>query len=161
MPHVIHAAFSLASSVLFFVVALLLVVADHELEPMSRSLLAAPHSMCELRMLLCKTAITIADIVLRPVPHVQVTVYATACILMLWYQIRWVRRAIAGSWCCAPRRAPTGSHKPPPGHGPAYSVFVYVCVRTCVTNAHHAHGRHSAPGQHPMLLLCLHLCSRL
>lgn len=89
-PHVIHAAFSIASSVLFFFVALLLVIADHELEPMSRSLLAAPHSMCELRMLLCKTAITVADILLKPLPRIQVPVYASACILMLWYQIRWV-----------------------------------------------------------------------
>ena len=90
MPHVVHAAFSLASSILFFVVALLLVVADHELEPMSHSLLAAPHSMCELRMLLCKTVITVADILLRPAPHYQVVVYAAACVLMLWYQLRWV-----------------------------------------------------------------------
>ncbi len=99
MPHLIHAAFSLVSSVLFFVVALLLVVADHELEPMSRSLLAAPHSMCELRMLLCKTVITAADILLRPAPHYQVTVYACACVLMLWYQLRWVsgRRVARGA----------------------------------------------------------------
>jgi hypothetical protein len=92
MPHIIHAVFSLVSSVLFFVVALLLVIADHELEPMSRSLLAAPHSMTEIRMLLCKTAITFADILLRPAPHYQVTLYAVACVLMLWYQLRWVRR---------------------------------------------------------------------
>lgn len=91
MPHVIHAAFSLVSSVLFFVVALLLVVADHELQPMSRSLLAAPHSMTELRMLLCKTVITVADILLRPAPHTQVTIYFLACLLMLWFQLRWVR----------------------------------------------------------------------
>jgi predicted secreted protein len=90
MPHLIHAIFSLVSSVLFFVVALLLVVADHELEPMSRSLLAAPHSMAELRMLLCKTVITCADILLRPAPHIQVAVYAACCVLMLWYQLRWV-----------------------------------------------------------------------
>ena len=90
MPHVVHAVFSLISSCLFFVVALLLVVADHELEPMSRSLLAAPHSMTELRMLLCKTAITVADILLRPAPHIQVVVYAASCTLMFWYQIRWV-----------------------------------------------------------------------
>lgn len=84
-----HAVFSLVSSVLFFVVALLLVIADHELEPMSRSLLAAPHSMCELRMLLCKTVITVADILLRPLPHYQVALYAASCALMLWYQLRW------------------------------------------------------------------------
>jgi hypothetical protein len=98
MPHVVHAAFSLTSSVLFFSVALLLVVADHELQPMSRSLLAAPHSMAELRMLLCKTVITVADIVLRPAPLIQVAVYASSCVLMLWYQLRWVSHPGAGAW---------------------------------------------------------------
>lgn len=48
------------------------VIADHELEPMSRSLLAAPHSMCELRSLLCKTLISCADLLFKPNPHAQV-----------------------------------------------------------------------------------------
>jgi hypothetical protein len=72
MPHLIHAAFSATCSVLFFAVALLLVIADHDLEPRSHSWLAAPHSMCELRALLCKTVITLADIMLRQYPRVQV-----------------------------------------------------------------------------------------
>jgi hypothetical protein len=96
MPHAIHAGFSLVSSVLFFVVALLLVVADHELEPLSHSLLAAPHSMTELRMLLAKTVITVADILLRPAPHIQVSLYAAACLLMLWFQLRWVSAPVPG-----------------------------------------------------------------
>jgi len=150
---VIHAAFSLVSSVLFFVVALLLVVADHELEPMSRSLLAAPHSMTELRMLLCKTVITASDILLRPAPHYQVTLYAGSCVLMLWYQIRWVcrlfRRAAAGcfgwlhrapgdAWWVAVRKANTSPSTPdktracndnlqPPGSSPECLDQLFAC----------------------------------
>lgn len=91
MPHLVHGVFSILCCVLFFVVALLLVIADHELEPMSHSLLAAPQSMCEIRMLLLKTVITFADIMLRPLPHYQVVVYSVTCALMLYYQLRWVR----------------------------------------------------------------------
>lgn len=72
MPHLVHSCFSAICAVMFFVVAALLVVADHELEPMSTSLLAAPHSMCELRVLLCKTAITLVDILLVQYPKIQV-----------------------------------------------------------------------------------------
>lgn len=67
------------------------VLGDHELEPMSKSLLAAPHSMCELRALLCKTVITIADILLKPLPHVQVVLYTIACGLLFYYHARMVR----------------------------------------------------------------------
>jgi hypothetical protein len=157
MPHLIHAAVSLTSGVVFFVVAVLLVsssdwrsfcrmpyhprkclrfrfgtaplelvesehirprhhhdevmrqrasraaapvhcadvlhvqvLGDHELEPMSRSLLAAPHSMCELRSLLCKTIITIADILLKPLPHVQTVLYTISCGLIFYYHARMV-----------------------------------------------------------------------
>ena len=52
--------------------AALQVIADHELEPMSKSLLAAPHSMCEIKALLAKTAITFVDILGVQYPHMQV-----------------------------------------------------------------------------------------
>ncbi|WIA28374.1 hypothetical protein OEZ86_010920 [Tetradesmus obliquus] len=90
LPHLIHVAFSITSGVVFFTVALLLVLGDHELEPMSKSLLAAPHSMCELRALLCKTLITIADIIFKPAPHIQVVMYCIACGLLFYYHARMV-----------------------------------------------------------------------
>eukprot|EP00882_Tetradesmus_deserticola_P006573 GHRQ01006917.1.p1 GENE.GHRQ01006917.1~~GHRQ01006917.1.p1 ORF type:complete len:1485 (+),score=562.58 GHRQ01006917.1:723-5177(+) len=90
LPHLIHVVFSITSAVVFFTVALLLVLGDHELEPMSKSLLAAPHSMCELRALLCKTVITVADIILKPVPHLQVVLYCVACGLLFYYHARMV-----------------------------------------------------------------------
>jgi hypothetical protein len=58
---------------------------------MSKSLLAAPHSMCELRALLCKTAITIADIIFKPMPYLQVVTYCIACGLLFYYHARMVR----------------------------------------------------------------------
>lgn len=57
---------------------------------MSKSLLAAPHSMCELRALLCKTLITIADIIFKPAPHIQVVMYCIACGLLFYYHARMV-----------------------------------------------------------------------
>jgi hypothetical protein len=70
------------------------VLGDHELEPMSRSLLAAPHSMCELRALLCKTVITVADILLKPLPYLQTVLYAISCGLIFYYHARMVGRAL-------------------------------------------------------------------
>jgi hypothetical protein len=75
------------------------VLGDHELEPMSKSLLAAPHSMCELRAVLCKTIITIADIILKPMPNLQVVLYCIACGLLFYYHARMVSsstRCMAG-----------------------------------------------------------------
>jgi hypothetical protein len=70
------------------------VLGDHELEPMSKSLLAAPHSMCELRALLCKTMITIADIIFKPVPHLQVVMYCIACGLLFYCHARMVSHSM-------------------------------------------------------------------
>jgi hypothetical protein len=39
---------------------------------MSRSLLASPHSICEIKALLAKTAITFADILGVQMPQLQV-----------------------------------------------------------------------------------------
>ena len=63
---------------------------DHELEPMTKSLLAAPHSMCELRALLCKTVISFADILFKPLPHFQTVLYCLACGLIFYYHARMV-----------------------------------------------------------------------
>lgn len=60
---------------------------------MSKSLLAAPHSMCELRSLLCKTVITVADILLKPLPRVQTVLYVISCGLLFYYHARMVGTA--------------------------------------------------------------------
>jgi hypothetical protein len=66
------------------------VLGDHELEPMSKSWLGAPHSMCELRSLLCKTLITVADILFKPLPRMQTVMYIFACGLLFYYHARMV-----------------------------------------------------------------------
>lgn len=49
-PQLIHAIMSVVASLTFAVVSFLLVMADHELEPMAKGLLAAPQSMSELKV---------------------------------------------------------------------------------------------------------------
>lgn len=80
------------------------VLGDHELEPMSRSLLAAPHSMCELRSLLCKTVITVADILFKPLPHVQTVLYCLSCGLIFYFHARFV--SVVLRVLCGTRPAP-------------------------------------------------------
>ena len=85
-------------------------MADHELEPMTKSVLAAPHSMCELRAILLKTVITVADILLVQFPRVQAAIYVAACWLILFYSLDMVGGCRAGlgwaglaSACCPAR----------------------------------------------------------
>ena len=70
-------------------------MADHELEPMSKSVLAAPQSLCELRCILCKTAITMADILLIQYPRVQVVIYVVCCWLIFFYSVDMVSAGTA------------------------------------------------------------------
>lgn len=71
------------------------VTADHELEPMSRSLLAAPHSMCELKAQLAKTVITVVDVLLWDYPRVQGVVFMMCCVSTFYFHIKQV-----GGWHC-------------------------------------------------------------
>eukprot|EP00198_Chlamydomonas_reinhardtii_P011170 XP_001700507.1 predicted protein [Chlamydomonas reinhardtii] len=64
------------------------VTADHELEPMSRSLLAAPHSMCELKAQLAKTVITVVDVLLWDYPRVQGVVFMMCCVSTFYFHIK-------------------------------------------------------------------------
>lgn len=69
-------------------VTFLLVMADHELDPMGKSLLAVPHSMTELKALAVKTVITTADILLSTSPKIQAPIFAiTTCLNIWWYWI--------------------------------------------------------------------------
>ncbi|PNW87648.1 hypothetical protein CHLRE_02g142166v5 [Chlamydomonas reinhardtii] len=88
MPHLVHLIVAVLSSITFAVAALLLVTADHELEPMSRSLLAAPHSMCELKAQLAKTVITVVDVLLWDYPRVQGVVFMMCCVSTFYFHIK-------------------------------------------------------------------------
>ncbi|GIL79405.1 hypothetical protein Vretimale_18290 [Volvox reticuliferus] len=88
MPHLVHSIFSILSCLIFAVAALLLVIADHELQPMSRSLLAAPHSMTELKAQLAKTVITVVDVLLWDFPRVQGVVFALCTGATLYFHLK-------------------------------------------------------------------------
>ncbi len=65
-------------------------IADHELDPMSKSLLAAPHSMTELKAQLAKTVITVVDILLWGFPRVQGVVFLLCTAAILYYHVKQV-----------------------------------------------------------------------
>ena len=67
--------------------AVMQAVAEHELNPLDRALLSCPHSMCELRVIVLKTIITAADILLFQYPRLQGVIYAVCCLLILHYSI--------------------------------------------------------------------------
>ena len=96
MPMVIHAAIALFASTLFASVALLLVMADHELKPLSTSLLAAPHSMTELRSIMVKTIITVVDILMMPWGKAQAVIFAACTSLNFYWHISQVGQASVG-----------------------------------------------------------------
>jgi len=89
-PHLIHASIALLSGLTFAACALLLAMADHELEPMCRSLLGAPHSMTELATMALKTVITVADITLRWHPRLQTALFLISTTIILYLHIRQV-----------------------------------------------------------------------
>ena len=117
---------SIVSSAAFFVFALLVVVADSESNPLSRSLLAAPSSDAELRMLLLKTCITMADILLRARAKWQAPVYACCCCLMLWVQLR--RAPHLTPWINALRAGLLGD-----GFGNGAHRLLHVTLASCIS----------------------------
>lgn len=95
-PHLIHIIIAAVSSVTFAVVAMLLFTAEHELEPMTRNLLASPHSMCELRVMGAKTIIVCADILLWNYPKIQGVAFVLCCYAMTFWSLRMVPQYV--SW---------------------------------------------------------------
>lgn len=91
MPYGIHASFALVSCFVFAVCAMLLTMADHELEPMCKSLLGASNSMTELATMALKTVITVSDITLRATPRFQCVLFVISTFLIVYLHIRQVR----------------------------------------------------------------------
>lgn len=73
-------------------------IADHELDPMSKSLLAAPHSMTELKAQLAKTVITVVDVLLWGFPRVQGVVFLLCTAATLYFHVKQAgsRAAVGG-----------------------------------------------------------------
>ena len=70
-------------------------LAEHDLDPLSRGLLAMPHSMCEMRSVALKTVISVTRIVLRPYPKLQGVILIVAFGLLFWYNLRLVCHPLA------------------------------------------------------------------
>lgn len=107
MPYAIHAAFALVSCIVFAVCAMLLTMADHELEPMCHNLLGASHSLTELATMGLKTVITVADISLIAYPRVQTILFLGSTFIILYLHIRQARGCVAAwasgdNWRCWP-----------------------------------------------------------
>jgi hypothetical protein len=85
MPLMIHVIIALVSSAVFACVALLLVMADHELKPLSTSLLAAPHSMTELKSICVKTIISAVDVLMTPWIKAQAVIFLIVTVLNVWW----------------------------------------------------------------------------
>lgn len=113
MPMLIHVIIALVSSVVFACVALLLVMADHELKPLSDSLLAAPHSMTELKSTCVKTIITAVDVLMTPWIHAQAVIFLIVCLLNVWWHMAQLPYYTAWMNCfrCA-----------------LYSVHAWICI---------------------------------
>eukprot|EP00955_Chlamydomonas_euryale_P107627 365785-Chlamydomonas_euryale.AAC.1 len=86
-PLLIHVVVALVSTVLFVFVNLLLVMADHDLRPLSTSLLANPHSMTELKIVGCRTVLTVFEVLCVSMPKLQAVVFALTCTLALWFTV--------------------------------------------------------------------------
>lgn len=65
---------------------------------MTRSLLAAPHSMTELKAQLAKTVITVVDVLLWMFPKVQGVVFAICTGATFYFHLRQVRVFGAQAW---------------------------------------------------------------
>lgn len=92
---------------------------------MTKSTLAAAHSMCELRCIILKTVITVVDILLIQYPHTQVVVYVVCCWLILYYSVDMVSAA------CHPE----ASHTMKPGMMPPpslLSMHLSLCKSTAI-----------------------------
>jgi hypothetical protein len=57
------------------------------LQPLSVSLLAAPHSMTELKSIMLKTIITIVDNLLTPWLRVQAVIFAICTVLNVYWHL--------------------------------------------------------------------------
>jgi threonine/homoserine/homoserine lactone efflux protein len=61
---------------------------------MSTSLVASPHSMCELRALAAKTLVTAAAILLFAYPKLQAILFTFGTAYTLYYQYKLVRAPV-------------------------------------------------------------------
>jgi hypothetical protein len=91
LPHMIHAGLALIATLCFIFVAVVMTIADFELNPLSSALLASPASVVELRAIVMKTAMCVSSALLDGRMKMQSVVIVGAAWLLFWSYLRWVR----------------------------------------------------------------------
>ncbi|KAG2435423.1 hypothetical protein HYH02_011923 [Chlamydomonas schloesseri] len=112
MPQVVHAVVSGVFLLLFVVIALLLNMAEVEVNPLSRRPLALGHSGAEVMAFAIKALLTLVDVFLGW-RKVAACAYLALSLALAWQYLRWnpnlvawvnyLKAGVSGSivWCCA------------------------------------------------------------
>ncbi|GLC41265.1 hypothetical protein PLESTM_001177800 [Pleodorina starrii] len=110
-PHVLHAVVSALSLVLFVAIAMLLNMAEVEVNPLSRRPLALGHSGAEVTAFAIKAMMTLVDVFIG-YRKVAACVYMALALALAWQSLRWSPHLVAWVnylksgvavtmvWCC-------------------------------------------------------------
>ncbi|PNH04175.1 Tiny macrocysts protein C, partial [Tetrabaena socialis] len=89
MPHLVHVAVSVASIVVFFLMATSMVVSEVELNPLTRNYMAMAHTRVEGTAFIIKVAATIASVMVSSVKLLSV-VYLVCFLVLFYLHVKWV-----------------------------------------------------------------------
>jgi hypothetical protein len=77
-------------AVIFMGMALAMVLADFEMNPISNRWLSSPHTRVEMRAFIMKSIMTISTVVLADLLKVQALVLTISAFYLWWSYVRWV-----------------------------------------------------------------------
>ncbi|PNH12265.1 Tiny macrocysts protein B [Tetrabaena socialis] len=89
MPHIIHVGVSIASIVLFYVMATAMVVSEVELNPLSHNYMAMAHTRVEGIAFTIKVIATIASVMVSSVKWLSIA-YLMCFTTLLYLHVKWV-----------------------------------------------------------------------
>ncbi|KAG2425298.1 hypothetical protein HXX76_013879 [Chlamydomonas incerta] len=90
MPHIIQVAVSVVSILMFVFLAISLVLSEMELNPLTRSYMAIPHTRVEGYGFAIKTIVTVASIMLSTSTKWLAVVYQVFFLLLFVLYVKWV-----------------------------------------------------------------------
>ncbi|GIL68039.1 hypothetical protein Vafri_21326 [Volvox africanus] len=93
-PHILHAVVSALSLLLFVTIALLLNMAEVEVNPLSRRPLALGHSGAEVMAFAIKVLLTLVDVFIG-YRRVAACVYMGLALMLAWQSLRWNPHLVA------------------------------------------------------------------
>ncbi|GLI61040.1 hypothetical protein VaNZ11_003192 [Volvox africanus] len=93
-PHILHAVVSALSLLLFVAIALLLNMAEVEVNPLSRRPLALGHSGAEVMAFAIKVLLTLVDVFIG-YRRVAACVYMGLALMLAWQSLRWNPHLVA------------------------------------------------------------------